>query len=333
MAKRKPYRFFLYLGARFLAGFFSLLPRPLALKLAGLIGRASYDLALRQRKNILENLRQAYAGEKSEDQIQEIAARVLEHAAKTAVEVTRFPKLNQARVQKLVDLGSSLKVYRELLAEGKGLISISAHLGNWELLAAAVILEGFPAAVVGRRLYYEPYDRWLVSLRRSLGVRTIYRDQAAREILGLLKKNGIVGLVPDQDVDSLEGVYVDFFGRPAYTPVAPVRLALITGAPLLVNFLIREPDDRYRVILGEVLRPRVQTTREEAIQHTTAAWMKQVEKVVRQYPEQWAWMHHRWKTQPERRRTAASARRDFQESNPLATCAPMSLASGAWSLR
>ena len=130
-------------------------------------------------------------------------------------------------------------------------------------------------------------------------MRTIYGEEAARELSRLLRKNEIVGILPDQDINSLKGVFVDFFGRPAYTPVAPVRLALSTGSPIVVNFLIRQPSGRYRLVLGEVIRPKIEATRDEAVRKYTEAWMKQFEEVIRRYPDQWAWMHNRWKTRPE----------------------------------
>ena len=153
--------------------------------------------------------------------------------------------------------------------------------------------------MVGRRIYYEPYNRWIVNLRQAVGLRTVYRSESARKILQVLSRNEAVGLLPDQDIDSLRGVFVDFFGRPAYTPVAPVRLALASGAPIVANFLIREPGDRYRFVAGGVIRPVIETTREEAEKKYTAEWMQGFEKIIRQYPGQWAWMHPRWKTRPD----------------------------------
>ena len=298
MAKKKPYRFALYLICRAAAGLFFLLPRSFALGTARCLGRLAYRVVSRQRKKTLDTLRRAFGSEKSETQIEALAVSVFEHLAMTAAEILQFPKLDWKKIERFVDLGVAIEVYRRLLEEGKGLISVTAHIGNWELLAGIFGLKGFQGAVLARRLYYEPYNRWIVGLRRSLNVPTIYRDKSSRDILKLLSRNEIVGLLPDQDIDSLKGVFVDFFGRPAYTPVAPVRLALASGAPILPNFLIWDKKDRYRLVLGNVIWPKMKTTREEAVLEYTQQWMQSFEKIIREYPDQWAWMHNRWKTQP-----------------------------------
>ncbi len=300
MAKKKPYRFWAYLAARFAAGLLGLLPRGLAMAFARGAGDVGYAFVSRQRKKTLRNLRLAFGSEKTESEIRGIARGVFRNFVQTAVEILRFPRLTRAQLAGLVDLGNAVEIYQKLLAEGHGLIAITAHMGNWELLAGTFGLMGFRGAVIARRIYYEPYNRWIVRLRESIRVPTLYRDGASREILKILGRNEIVGILPDQDIDSLKGVFVKFFGRQAYTPAAPVRLAIQFGTPILPNFLIRKPDGRYQVILGEVIRPRQGDRSEGAIQEYTEQWMRTFEKVIRQYPDQWAWMHDRWKTQPEK---------------------------------
>jgi len=297
MAKKKPYRFVVYLIARAAAFILMLLPRPLALALAKAAGHLSFLLVSRQREKALKSLRLAFGKEKSEKEIRAIARGVFQNFAQTAVEILRLPGLSRERLAGLVDLGEAVKVYESLLAEGKGLIAITAHIGNWELLAGAFGLMGFRGAVIARKIYYEPYNNWIVGLRQSIGVPTIYREGASREILKVLGRGEIIGMLPDQDIDSLRGVFVDFFGRPAYTPVAPVRLALQFGTPILPNFLIRQKDGRYKVILGEVIRTSHGDRSESAVKEATAKWMRSFEEVIRQYPDQWGWMHDRWKTQ------------------------------------
>ena len=288
----------LYLLARAGAGIIFLLPRPAALALARFLGGSAYWLVARQRDKTLDNLRKAYHGKKSEAEIRELARKVFGHVTVTAVEMLQFPKWNWEKVAELVDASDAFKLYDSLLKEGKGIISITAHIGNWELLAGVFGLKGYQGIVLARKIYYEPYNRWIVGLRQALKVPTVYRDEASREILKRLAQNQIVGILPDQDIDSLKGEFVNFFGRPAYTPVAPIRLALASGAPIVPNFLIRQSGDRYKMILGQVIRPVVGASREEAVKKYTEEWMAQFEKVIQEYPEQWGWMHNRWKTKP-----------------------------------
>lgn len=299
MAKKKPYRYPLYLLVRFLAGCFDLVPRGVALGAARFLGSLGFCLVPRQRKATVKHLTQAYGESKTPKEINEIAKGVFQNLLQTAVDILQNKKFAKKDIKEFVDVGNAYEIYRDLLKEGKGLLSITAHMGNWELLAGTFGREGFEGAVVARRVYYEPYNQWIVGLRQALNVRTIYREDAAREISRVLRKNQIVGLLPDQDVHSLRGVFVPFFGRLAYTPVAPVRIALSTGAPIVVNFLVRSPKNRYKLVVGKVIRPSVEENREDAVKKYTAEWMSEFEKMIREYPDQWAWMHNRWETQPE----------------------------------
>ncbi len=297
MAKKKPYRFFVYLAARFNAALLGFLPRRVLMTLARLLGRLTFATVARQRESALASLRKVYAAEKSEAEIRATAEKVFENLSQTAAELLKFKTFSAANIDKLVDAGSAADVYGQLLAEGRGLISITPHFGNWELLAGYFGLKGFKGAVMARKIYYEPYNRWIVGIRAKLNVRTIYRTGATREILELLGRGEILGLLPDQDINSVRGAFVPFFGRLAYTPVAPVRLALSSGAPLVTNFMVRQ-GLHYKLVIGRVIRPKIETTREAAEEKFTAEWMAEFEKIIRQYPEQYAWMHNRWRTQP-----------------------------------
>ncbi len=301
MAKKKPYRFIVYLAARFGAGALSLLPRGLALALARGIGRLGYWLVPAHRARIRKNLFFAFGREKTSREVDAIGARVLGNMLQTAFDFLRFSQFARAgKVPPFVETGDAFSLCKDILQEGKGVIIMTAHMGNWELLAGIFGMQGFSGAVVGRRIYYEPYNRWIVGLRESVKVRTIYRDQAVRDIHELLKRKSVVGLLPDQDMDQVRGIFVDFFGHPAYTSVAPVKLALSTGAPLLPAFLVRVPGDRYKLIVEKPVRPRSDGSRDEAVRKYTEAWMRCFEAVIRRYPDQWAWMHDRWRTTPEK---------------------------------
>lgn len=310
MAKKKPYRFPLYLLARTAAWIFTLLPRRSALYTAKFLGGLSFTLVSRQREKALTHLRMVFSKEKTEKEIRGIARQVFENAAMTSAELLQFPKMTAERAAGIVDSAEAVKVYDQLLSRGKGLISMTAHIGNWELLAGIFGLKGYKGLVLARKIYYEPYNDWIVGLRNAVKVPTLYRDDSSREILKRLAAGEIVGLLPDQDIDSLKGVFVPFFGKPAYTPVAPVRIAMSTGAPMLPNFLIREDVIRYKLVTGEPIwaDSYKHLDREEAVVKMTENWMSQFEKVIREYPGQWAWMHNRWKTTPESKSSGTLAK-------------------------
>lgn len=301
MAKNKPYRYGVYLGVRFIACLALLVPRSLALAMARFWGWLGFYLVWRHRDRTLNHLRIAFRNEKSEAEIKKIGRGVFQSLAQTGIEILQFPKLTPQKIAKFVDMGSAVQTYKTLLSEGKGLIVVTAHIGNWELLAGALTLLGISGCVIGRRLYYEPYNQWILSLRSSLNVQTVYKDESAKKIISVLKNNQCVGLLPDQDMDAVRGLFVPFFGKPAYTSVAPVKLAMATGAPIILTFLIRKPGDRYQLILGDVLRPDLKDSSDESLRSWTMKWMKGMESIIRLYPEQWAWMHNRWRTQENKR--------------------------------
>ncbi|HLD50472.1 MAG TPA: hypothetical protein VJC08_04670, partial [bacterium] len=150
MAKKKPYRFVLYLFVRAGAWLVFILPRGWALFLAERGSRLGYRFVGRQRRKTLENLRRAYGPQKSQAELEKLAKRVFENFALTGVELLQFKKLNFEKVSGFVDFGDAFKVYDSLLAEGKGLISVTAHIGNWELLAAIFGLKGYRGSVLAR---------------------------------------------------------------------------------------------------------------------------------------------------------------------------------------
>ncbi len=300
MAKRKFYRYPLYLLTRLGASLLLLLPRGMALALADWAGSLGYRLVARQRTKVLENLKFAYGDTKSFEELETIGRGVMGHMLRTAVDFLRFATLSRDKAASFVEVGDAYSFCKDILQEGKGLIIMTPHMGNWELLAGIFGLQGFQGAVVGRRIYYEPYNQWIVGLRRSVGVQTIYQDEAARQIHKHLKAGEIVGLLPDQDMDRVRGVFVDFFGKPAYTSVAPVKFAMALGAPILPACMVRMPGNRYKLLLGTLMRPKIEGgDRTASIRKYTEAWMSDFEVLIRRYPEQWGWMHDRWKTKPE----------------------------------
>lgn len=294
--KRKPYRYLLYLGLRLMQGLAVCLPRRTALALGERIGAVAFHVACRERERTILHLTWAYGREKNQKEIYTLARRVFTHWGRVAVEVLRFPKLTKEEVDCFVEKGDGLSLLHRLLREGRGVILLTAHLGNWELLGALLRFHGFQGAVVGRRVYYERFNEIILRLRKSVTLQTLYQDAPVREFLKILRQNQILGILADQDIDRLDGVFVPFFGRPAYALTAPARLALISGAPLLPVFLVRE-GDRYRLLVEEPIRVEARGTRQETIQEYTQRWSRVIEEKIRAFPEQWAWMHRRWKTQ------------------------------------
>ncbi len=289
-------RYYLYYLGRIVACIFYLLPLGVALELGGIIGGLAFLVLSKYRNIAIENLTAAFSGEKTRTEIRRIARRVFENLAKNAVELVSLPKIGKANIDSFARIVNS-DILKAAYAKGRGIVLITGHFGNWELLAATLRLKGYPGAALGRRIYFERYDRYLNSLRQAHDVRVIYRDESPKKILRVLRDNGILGVLADQDVESVDGVFVNFFGRPAYTPAGPVVLAKASGAVLIPAFDIRE-GPRHRLIIEEPIELIDTADKEKDLLVNTQRWSDVIESYIKRYPDHWVWMHRRWKTKP-----------------------------------
>ena len=265
-----------------------------ALSIASALGAVIFNALPRYRKLTIDNLRSAFGNEKSEDELKAIAKGVFQNLGKDAVELVNLPRFSKEWMRSYVRIKNRERL-DAAYAKGKGIIVLTAHLGSWEVMAAALRDYDCPGVTIGRRIYFKKYDEFLNSIRRSHDVEVIYRDDSPRKMLKTLKQNWIVGIVADQDVDSVDGVFVNFFGRQAYTPTGPVTLAKVSGAVLLPVFIIRE-EYGHTLAIDEPIELRDTGDKEADLIYNTQKWSNVVESYVRKYPEQWVWMHRRWKT-------------------------------------
>ncbi|MFC1576498.1 lysophospholipid acyltransferase family protein [Candidatus Omnitrophota bacterium] len=294
--KIKTRRYYIYQLAAIGGFFVAILPLGLGLFLAGLAGKLAFSFGGRARETALQNLRLSFP-EKSEAELRRITRDVFSNLAKNLVEWINIYKLSKDNLDRWVTQVGFDKVERAFSETGKGVIVLSAHFGNWELASFCFSFSGHRSTAVARRIYFRGYDKFINNMRNSKGVNIIYRDDSPKKILKLLRRNEAFGLLADQDVDSVEGVFVNFFGRPAYTPKAPVALSLVSGAPIFPCFVIRE-NGRHKLILEGPMELEKRPTKEETIKVNTQKWVSIQESYIRKYPEQWVWMHKRWKTKP-----------------------------------
>lgn len=265
-------------------------------------GRVAFWLLPHERKKAIRHLTWVFEKEKSAEEIRRLAKQTFIHLGRNFGEWLKIPALSDEEIITRV-APENLERVEEALRRGKGALLLTGHFGNWEWLAAYFGARGYQGGVVARRIHFEPYNRLLVGLRLSHHVKTFYRDESPREILKKLARNGVLGILPDQDVDKIDGVFIPFFGREAYTPTAPVALALASGAALVPIFLVRD-GNIFRLKVEEPIPVRRSGNKSEDLRRHTLEWNAVLEKYIRQYPDQWVWMHRRWKTQPEQSRLA-----------------------------
>jgi KDO2-lipid IV(A) lauroyltransferase len=191
-----------------------------------------------------------------------------------------------------------LEHLRPVMSRHGRALMLTAHLGNWEYLAAAPRLTGYPGAIVVRPLDSPTLDGLAEATRRKTGIALIDKRGALRPVLQALRRGGLVGILLDQNTTRREGVFVPFFGRAASTSRSLALLALRTETPIVPIFIRREGVGRHRVTIEPPLAPPVARDLEEAVVELTARCTEAVEAAIRRAPEQWLWSHDRWRTRP-----------------------------------
>lgn len=273
------------------------LPKRWAIRIGRSIGLLYYHLVKKRREIALNNLQMAFGSDLTAGQCKQICKASFINVGKTCVEFLRFPKLNAENIWDQVTVEGRENLYTALEA-GKGAIVFLAHFGNWELLSlvyGALIPDR--AKAIALPLKNEPLNTYLWRHREQLSLKLIPRNRAVRETLRALRNNQAIGFFADQNAGT-EGIFVNFLGKPASAARGPAVLALKTGAPLIFSLSIRQPDDRHFVYISPAIQPEPTDDFESDVEHYTTQMLKQLETYIYKYPEQWLWLHNRWKTQP-----------------------------------
>jgi len=289
---RRPRRAVLLATAeRFLAGFLDRLDWETAQACGRAFGRLGWALAGRDRRRTLDHLALALPGLDAAAR-RRIGRASFAHFGAMLAECLWLGGRDGAEVLRRVAFEGWPELERGRAA-GRPLVVLTGHCGNWELLAAALNQRGLGMAVVARELDDPGLQSSLLGLRARFGTRTIVRGApgAARELLRTLRAGGALGMLIDQDT-KVEGVWVDFFGRPAWTPVGAADIARRLGAAVVPVFIERREDGSHLARVEPALDLPADPV--AATQAMTAA----IEAQVRRVPEQWVWMHRRWRRQP-----------------------------------
>ncbi len=273
------------------------LPAALGRALGGCLGALAYLCARGEREKTMRNLRLALGSERSEEELESIARGMFAHFGRMAFEVIRLPRLSRRRVEKTVTF-DGLEPVRRAIEAGRGVVVATGHIGNWELMGAAVARLGIPLNVIARRIYDGRLNDLALRLRERMGVKTILREspESAKQILRCLRRGEMLALLIDQDI-RVEGEFVPFFGMPAHTPTGAAALALRTGA-LLVAASAQRLDDGRHMVRAIPIELDAGGDRDRVIIEATARATAQLERWIRERPEQWSWNHDRWRTRP-----------------------------------
>jgi KDO2-lipid IV(A) lauroyltransferase len=275
-----------------------LMPRPLSRAFAIAIAQVVYLLHFRLRQVGMRNLEMVFP-EKTVAERRRILRGVFTSLGRQLAELCQFPRYTPENIDEVV-VYDGLENYERAYAQGKGVLFLTAHFGGWELSAFAHSLHGHWLHIVMRPMDNEYLDRLLQQYRTMHGNKTVNKDDFVRGLLAAMKAGETVGILMDTNMTPPQGIFVDFFDIPACTASGLARIALRTGAAVVPGFTIWDPAlQKYRLRFDPALG-LIRTGHLEAdITANTQMFTKVIESYVRKYPDQWLWVHRRWKTRPE----------------------------------
>jgi Kdo2-lipid IVA lauroyltransferase/acyltransferase len=283
------------------AGFLRILPADVALELGATVGSVCSLVLRSRRKTARKNLELALP-EKTDAERARILRRSFENVGRTFVEFLRFPAYSKADIAALVRIEGleHFQRYRAANPTG-GVLALSAHLGNFELISAVFnAIDVIPSSLIGRKIKPEAVDAFVCGLRMSQGVATIANKESVRDVMARVGRGEGIGVVLDQNMRRGHGVHVPFFGKPASTTLGLAVLARRTGAPVFPVFMERVGVlGRHRLAISPPLAwDDSARDKKAALVANTALYTKVIEDAVRRRPEEWFWFHRRWRTQP-----------------------------------
>jgi KDO2-lipid IV(A) lauroyltransferase len=276
---------------------FGILPRGVARRFAAMVARLLYALLPRLRRTAEFNLRVAFP-EWDEARRRGVIRGMVRNLGCLAAEFARFPRYTPENIEKVVILDGH-ENFLNGQRRGKGVLYLTGHIGAWELSSFAHALYGFPLHYMARPLDNGRVDALVNRYRCLSGNQPIFKNESARALLKILKEAGTVGILADQNTMPGEGVFVDFFGKSACTTTGIARVALHTDAAVVPGYAYWDDGiGKYRLRF----EPAVELVRtgdsERDVFVNTQKFAKVIEEIIRKHPEQWVWVHARWKTRP-----------------------------------
>jgi KDO2-lipid IV(A) lauroyltransferase len=283
-----------YLIVCLLVGFLRVIPLKLGVWMGRLLGDIYYLVDRKHRKGTIEHLQLAYGESKPLSELKQIACDSFRGQGMSVVEAICLQWMNLSKVREWVSV-DGLSHYIKAQQEGKGVILLTAHLGNWEIVPKAFLAHGFKICGTVRPLDNPYLNQLSQDWREQNGMMVLNKFSDSTRILKLLRAGETIGFLLDQNTHREDAVFVDFFGQEAATNKGVAILALRSGAPVLPVFMKRE-GARHRMVIDEAFHVLRTGSSQDDILKATALFTKIIEKHIRKAPEQWLWVHRRWKT-------------------------------------
>lgn len=286
-----------YIIVRLLNKVSCLIPISISLWFGRQMGRAAFFFNRRRRVIAYANLKAAFAKEKSPQELKGITKRVYQNMVQTFIEVLNLTKINKKYVDRYVEFVNVERLQNTATCD-RGTILLTAHFGDWELSSLAGSVIGFPITVLVREQKMKRLNELLNRLRESNGCKVIRKGMSIKNILKALYGKNVVGILSDQDAGK-KGMFVDFFGRPTSCHTGPFEMAKHTGSLILPNFNVRIGGPYHRIYIDEGIDFRT-TKPQDDVRENLQKFAALLESYIRKYPDQWLWLHKRWKSTPTR---------------------------------
>jgi KDO2-lipid IV(A) lauroyltransferase len=273
---------------------------PVEWNLAGarLLGDFMFAIDRRHRERAMGNLRRSFPG-MSEKQCRHLARESMRQMFMLGVEILFTTRLiHLTTFTKHIQLGNFSQVLKLLLSKNQGLIMLTGHYGNWEILGYALATLGFETTSVARPLDNPYINHWMLGVREKMGQKIIAKKGATEEVTESLARHGAVGFIADQNAGP-KGIFVDFFGRKASTYKSIGLLAMEYQVPVIIGYARRiDRTFRFRVGISDIIWPDDWQPQEDPLRYITQRYTRAIESFVREDPGQYLWVHRRWKTRP-----------------------------------
>jgi KDO2-lipid IV(A) lauroyltransferase len=288
------------------------------LKAASLVGDLMYFLDRKHRERALENLRASFPAA-SDAELRRIARKSCEHLIMVGAETLCMPRLMQFnKYLDYIDISGCIEPF-QYVAAGNPAILVTGHFGNWEMMGFSMAAMGFPPTAVARPLDNPYLNDYIMGLRQRTGLKILFKEGMTDEAMADLRRGRPLGLIADQDAGR-RGFFVDFFGRKASAYKSIAYLAMEENIPIFVGGVYRVgPGFRYRIEMTDRIMPGDYPKDIDGAVAITQRYTTGIEKVVRIAPEQYLWVHRRWKTRPPEERKAAAEAKAKAEGNAPAT--------------
>jgi KDO2-lipid IV(A) lauroyltransferase len=272
------------------------LPRGWLLAMGRQLGSFVWAVVGYRREIVLDNIRQAFAGRMDESEVRATARSFYRNLGMTMMEFLAFPRLGREDFVKLVAI-EGLERFNEVVAQGRGALLVSGHFGNWELMGARIAAEGQPVSFIVKTQTNSRVDRVQNDIRHKAGIGTIRMGASIKEMILALRRKEFIGLVGDQDAGP-DGCFTAFLGRQASVYRGTALMAWKLKVPIITGFIYRQPDGTHRMEVDPAFEADPAWDEDTAVRRLTETHVQRLEAAVRKAPDQYFWLHRRWKTRP-----------------------------------